>query len=78
MSEQSQDQAVDSKDSGEENKLIAERRAKLAVIREKRNAFPNSFRRDSYAEALQQELGEKDKEALEQLDRPAHQPVLRH
>ena len=55
----------------EENKLIAERRAKLHAIREKRNAFPNSFRRDSYADDLQKELGDKDKEELEQLARPA-------
>lgn len=55
----------------EENKLIAERRAKLQAIREKRNPFPNSFRRDSYAEELQLELGDKDKEELEQLARQA-------
>ena len=29
----------------DENKLIAERRGKLADIREQRNAFPNNFRR---------------------------------
>ncbi|ARN75327.1 lysine--tRNA ligase [Oceanicoccus sagamiensis] len=55
----------------DENKLIAERRAKLNTIREQRNAFPNSFRRDAYAQDLQDELGEKDKETLEQLDRRA-------
>ncbi len=54
-----------------ENKLIAERRAKLTTIREKRNAFPNSFRRNAYALDLQSELGEKDKNDLEQLDRRA-------
>ncbi|MEH6556432.1 MAG: lysine--tRNA ligase [Oceanicoccus sp.] len=54
-----------------ENKLIAERRAKLAAIREQRNAFPNSFRRNAYALELQNELGEKDKADLEQLDRRA-------
>src|SRR5882724_7661402 len=36
----------------DENKLIAERRQKLASIREKRNAFPNGFRRDALAEQL--------------------------
>jgi len=61
----SQDNATD------ENKLIAERRAKLSAIREQRNAFPNSFRRDAYAQDLQEELGDKDKETLEQLDRRA-------
>jgi lysyl-tRNA synthetase class 2 len=55
----------------DDNKLIAERRAKLAAIREQRNAFPNTFRRDSYAESLQQELGDKSKEELEQLGRQA-------
>ncbi|MFT5578272.1 MAG: lysyl-tRNA synthetase class 2 [Paraglaciecola psychrophila] len=54
-----------------ENKLITERRAKLALIRTQRNAFPNSFRRSDYAEALQVELGEQGKEHLEQLDRRA-------
>ena len=55
----------------DENKLIAERRAKLSAIREQRNAFPNSFRRDAYAQDLQEELGDTDKETLEQLDRRA-------
>jgi lysyl-tRNA synthetase class 2 len=55
----------------DENKLIAERRAKLAAIRQKRNAFPNSFRRDSKAAELIAELGEKSKEELEVLDRKA-------
>lgn len=55
----------------EENKLIAERRAKLAAIRVQRNAFPNTFRRDSYAQSLQQELGDKDKGELELLNRRA-------
>lgn len=52
----------------EENKLIAERRAKLSAIREKGNAFPNKFRRDSYAQDLQNQFGEKTKEELEALD----------
>ncbi len=54
-----------------ENKLIAERRAKLTEIRKQRNAFPNSFRRNDYALDLQKELGETDKEELELLDRRA-------
>ena len=58
-------------DSGEENKLIAERRAKLATIRESGVAFPNDFRRDSLASELQAELGEQDKPTLEALNRPA-------
>lgn len=55
----------------DENKLIAERRAKLNTIRQQRNAFPNAFRRDSYAESLQKELGDKSKEELEALNRKA-------
>ena len=37
----------------DENKLIAERRSKLAAIREKGVAFPNSFRRSDLAADLQ-------------------------
>ncbi len=55
----------------EENRLIAERRAKLTAIREKRNAFPNHFRREDYAQRLQDELSEKGKEELEVLGRQA-------
>jgi lysyl-tRNA synthetase class 2 len=55
----------------DENKLIAERRAKLSAIRQQRNAFPNAFRRDSHAEDLQRELGDKSKEELEALNRRA-------
>jgi len=50
----------------EENKLIAERRGKLARLREKRNAFPNDFRRTATAEHLQREYGDSSKEELEQ------------
>ena len=35
-----------------ENRLIAERRAKLAHLRESGNAYPNDFRRDSLAAEL--------------------------
>lgn len=58
-------------DQTDENKLIAERRGKLADIREQRNAFPNTFRREDYAADLQSELGDKEKQSLEQLDRRA-------
>ena len=36
----------------DENRLIAERREKLNGLREEGNAYPNSFRRDSYAQDL--------------------------
>ncbi|NRB40078.1 MAG: lysine--tRNA ligase [Pseudomonadales bacterium] len=56
-------------DHKEENKLIAERRAKLAVYRERGNAFPNSFRRQDLNAELQKELGGHEKADLETLDR---------
>lgn len=49
----------------DDNRLIAERREKLTALREEGNAFPNTFRRDSYAADLQAEYGEKTKEELE-------------
>jgi lysyl-tRNA synthetase class 2 len=39
-------------DDGQENRLIAERRAKLARLREHGSAFPNDFRRDALAGEL--------------------------
>jgi lysyl-tRNA synthetase class 2 len=50
----------------DDNKLIAERRAKLAARREQGNPFPNDFRRDSYAQDLQDQYGEEEKPALEE------------
>ncbi|MGF1867720.1 lysine--tRNA ligase [Enterovibrio norvegicus] len=54
----------------DENKLIAERRAKLNHIRQncKANGHPNDFRREHTAADLQAEFGEKSKEELEALD----------
>ena len=52
----------------DENQLIAERREKLAAIREQGNAFPNDFDREHYAGDLQQAFGEETKEALEVAD----------
>ncbi len=57
--------------TNEENKLIAERRAKLSAVREKGHAFPNVFRRDSLAADLLVELGEYSKEELGQRNRSA-------
>ncbi|WP_341218261.1 lysine--tRNA ligase [Neptunomonas phycophila] len=48
----------------DENRLIAERREKLNALREAGNAFPNQFRRDSYAQDLQDQYGDKTKEEL--------------
>ncbi len=50
----------------DENKLIAERRAKLQELRDNGNAFPNTFRPEHQAQALQEAFGEETKEALEE------------
>src|SRR6202047_1364352 len=59
-------------EGGEENKLIAERRAKLAELRKdaggsggKGVAFPNDFRRDALAGQLHAAFGEKSGEWLD-------------
>ena len=52
-------------DPQDENKLIAERRAKLTVLREQGQAFPNDFRRDAESGDLQQRFSDHGKEALE-------------
>ncbi|MBT9569335.1 MAG: lysine--tRNA ligase, partial [Thiobacillus sp.] len=49
----------------DENQIIAERRAKLAAIREQGVAFPNDFDRRDYADKLAAAHGDKAKEALE-------------
>src|SRR6202046_785648 len=49
----------------DENHLIAERRAKLARLRERGIAFPNDFRRNALAGDLVTAYGEKSAEALE-------------
>jgi lysyl-tRNA synthetase class 2 len=54
----------------DENKLIAERRAKLDEIRTKcdSNGFPNQFRREHYAQDVQDAFGDRDKETLAEQD----------
>jgi lysyl-tRNA synthetase, class II len=56
-------------DAVDENKLIAERRTKLAALREQGVAFPNDFRRSAVAGDLQAEFGESSKENLEEANR---------
>jgi lysyl-tRNA synthetase class 2 len=53
----------------DENKLIAERRAKLDSIRENcsANGHPNTFRREHYTADLQAKFGDKSKEELAEL-----------
>jgi lysyl-tRNA synthetase, class II len=52
-------------DGGDENKLIAERRAKLAALRTQGPAFPNDFRRDALAGQLHAAYGGRDAAWLE-------------
>jgi lysyl-tRNA synthetase class 2 len=56
-------------DEGQENRLIAERRAKLQRLRESGNAYPNDFRRDALADELLAAYQSHSAEAL------AAQPV---
>lgn len=53
-----------------DNKLIAERRAKLVDIREQcaSNGHPNAFKPADYAVDLQQTFAEKDKESIAELN----------
>jgi lysyl-tRNA synthetase class 2 len=48
----------------DENKLIAERRAKLEALKEQGNAYPNDFRRNAIAEELHQTFQAHDNDAL--------------
>lgn len=54
----------------DENKLIAERRAKLKNIREEGKAYTNSFRRDQFCQDLQDEYKDKTKPELEEMAVP--------
>jgi lysyl-tRNA synthetase, class II len=49
----------------DENKLIAERRAKLSALRGRGQAYPNDFRRDALAGELHAGFGERDDAWLE-------------
>ena len=50
----------------EESDQVQQRREKLAVLREKGNAFPNDFRRDAFVGDLQDKYAD-DKEGVERL-----------
>jgi len=52
----------------DENKLIAERRAKLAALRGQGIAYPNDARREHYAGDLQSEFADKDAWTAEALE----------
>lgn len=51
--------------SQDESSLIAERRSKLAVLRQTGNAFPNDYRRDSLARILHEKYDGYSREELE-------------
>lgn len=68
MSDQDRVGAADDSNQ-DDNKLIAERRAKLAQLREEGVAFPNDFRRTGQAGDLQEEFGGAGKEELEAANR---------
>ncbi|UOD28914.1 lysine--tRNA ligase [Massilia violaceinigra] len=67
MTTDTQDQAPAPAD---ENKLIAERRAKLATLREGGIAFPNDFRPQHKAAQLVEEYASKTREELEATEVP--------
>ncbi len=48
----------------DENEVIAIRKQKLAELREKNNAYPNHFKRDSFATDIHQQFAALSKEAL--------------
>lgn len=55
----------------DENKLIAQRREKLAELRNQGAAFPSHFHRDALAAELQDRFGTKSKQELETLQQRA-------
>ena len=61
------DESPSVSDALDENKLIAQRREKLAQLRAEGPAFPNDFRRDVIAGELLAEYGEHTPEALDAL-----------
>ena len=62
MSEQNNPQTEPQLD---ENQIIALRREKLHNIRQQRIAYPNDFKRDSFAADLHAQYGEISKEELD-------------
>lgn len=50
------------------NNELKARREKLSALRASGPAFPNDFRRDSYADKLHQQYGDKEKEELDALN----------
>lgn len=66
MTDKEQKELTPEESAEHEGKLIAERRSKLAALRQAGQAFPNDFRASVSAGELHRRFGEADKEALEQ------------
>src|SRR5579883_2144751 len=64
MSEKKHGAGAPTDGGADENKLIAERRAKLAQLRADGGAYPNDFRRDALAGQLHSAYGERSDEWL--------------
>jgi len=71
MSNQEKNSEQNPASQNEDNKLIAERKEKLASIRDNcpSNAHPNHFKPENYAADLQKEFGDKDKESILELNK---------
>ena len=67
MADTNEEQATGQPDA-DENRLIAERRAKLETLRQDGEAFPNDFRKDSTAGELHSRFGDSDASALETVE----------
>lgn len=66
QSKDKQDTASASELAQEENRLISQRRDKLAEIRKQRQAFPNDFERKHMAAELVAEFGDADADTLKE------------
>ncbi len=63
---------VQAEDKIDENELIAQRRAKLAELRERDNAFPNNITRDHLAADLHQQFAKLSPDELQQRAQQVH------
>ena len=59
------------KPQASESEQVAQRREKLAALRERGPTYPNDFRRDAFAGDLLERFGDASAEALEQTPHPA-------
>lgn len=65
MTEEQQNQGDTTPSTGDENKLIAQRREKLSAIRDQGIAYPNDFRRDTLAKEIHDQHSDSSTETLE-------------